>query len=36
MKDKAALEYEEFLKKTPNYPERNKLKEYTTANKKAQ
>jgi Flp pilus assembly protein TadD len=35
MKDKAALEYEEYLKKTPDYPERNKLKEYIAANKKS-
>ena len=34
MKDKAAIEYEEYLKKNPEYPERNKLKEYITANKK--
>jgi|KBSSwiStaDraftv2_1062776.scaffolds.fasta_scaffold24558_2 tetratricopeptide (TPR) repeat protein len=33
MKDKAALEYEEYLKKNPEYPEKNKLKEYITANK---
>ena len=35
MKDKAAIEYEEYLKKNPGYPERNKLKEYITANKKS-
>jgi tetratricopeptide (TPR) repeat protein len=35
MKDKAALEYEEYLKKNPEYPDRNKLKEYITANKKS-
>ncbi len=35
MKDKAAIEYEEYLKKKPDYPERNKLKEYITANKKS-
>lgn len=34
MKDKAALEYEEYLKKNPDYPERNKLKEYISTNKK--
>ncbi len=34
MKDKAALEYEAFLKKVPNYPEKKKLEEYVTANKK--
>ena len=35
LKDKAAVEYEEYLKKNPDYPERNKLKEYITANKKS-
>lgn len=35
MKDKAAIEYEEYLKKNPEYPERNKLKEYIAANKKS-
>ena len=35
MKDKAAIEYEEYLRKNPDYPERNKLKEYITANKKS-
>ena len=34
MKDKAALEYEEFLKKKPNYSDRKKLEEYISANKK--
>ena len=34
MKDKAALEYEEFLKKKPEYPDRKKLEEYISANKK--
>jgi tetratricopeptide (TPR) repeat protein len=34
MKDKAALEYEEFLKKKPAYPDRKKLEEYISANKK--
>lgn len=33
-KDKAALEYEEFLKKKPNYPERQKLEGYISINKK--
>lgn len=33
-KDKAALEYENFLKKKPDYPERKKLEEYIQANKK--
>ncbi|HKR12528.1 MAG TPA: tetratricopeptide repeat protein [Pyrinomonadaceae bacterium] len=36
MKNKAAIEYEEYLKKNPEYPERNKLKEYITANKKSE
>jgi len=34
MKDKAALEYEQFLQKVPNYPDKKKLEEYVTANKK--
>lgn len=34
MKDKAATEYEEFLKKKPDYPDRKKLEEYIGANKK--
>lgn len=34
LKDRAALEYEEYLKKNPDYSERNKLREYITANKK--
>lgn len=33
MKDKAALEYEEFLKKKPEYPEAKRLKDYIEANK---
>ena len=33
MKDKAAIEYEEFLKKKPDYPDSKKLKEYILANK---
>ncbi|MGZ8845344.1 MAG: tetratricopeptide repeat protein [Pyrinomonadaceae bacterium] len=33
-KDKAALEYEEFLKKKPSYPERQKLEGYISINKK--
>jgi Tfp pilus assembly protein PilF len=36
MKDKAVVEYEEFLKKQPNYPERKKLEQYIGANKKTQ
>jgi len=35
MKDKAAIEYEEYLKKNPDYPEKNKLKEYIATNKKS-
>lgn len=34
MKDKAALEYEQFLKKKPDYPDRKKLQDYISANKK--
>jgi tetratricopeptide (TPR) repeat protein len=34
MKDKAAIEYEEFLKKKPDYPDSKKLKDYIAANKK--
>ena len=34
MKDKAANEYEQFLKKVPNYPDKKKLEDYVTANKK--
>ncbi len=34
MKDKAAAEYEQFLKKKPDYPDRKKLEEYISANKK--
>ena len=33
MKDKAAAEYAEFLKKTPDYPDKAKLQEYINANK---
>ncbi|MBD0370154.1 MAG: tetratricopeptide repeat protein [Pyrinomonadaceae bacterium] len=35
LKDKAAEEYEEFLKKKPQYPDRKKLEQYISANKKA-
>ena len=35
LKEKAATEYEEFLKKKPDYPDRTKLKEYIQANKKS-
>jgi tetratricopeptide (TPR) repeat protein len=34
LKDKAAAEYSEFLKKRPDYRDRKKLKEYIAANKK--
>ncbi len=34
LKDKAAFEYEQFLKKVPEYPEKKKLQDYVTANKK--
>jgi len=34
LKDKAAIEYEEFLKKKPDYPDKKKIKEYIIANKK--
>ncbi|HEX6045657.1 MAG TPA: tetratricopeptide repeat protein [Pyrinomonadaceae bacterium] len=36
MKDKAAIEYEEFLKKKPDYPDAKKLRDYITANKPKQ
>jgi len=36
LKEKAVVEYEEFLKKKPDYPDRNKLKEYIQANKKSE
>ena len=34
MKTKAAAEYEQFLKKKPDYPDRKKLEQYIAANKK--
>lgn len=34
MKDKAASEYEDFLKKKPDYPDRKKLEQYITQHKK--
>jgi tetratricopeptide (TPR) repeat protein len=34
-KDRAAAEYEQFLKKKPDYPDRKKLEEYIQANKSA-
>lgn len=36
MKDKAAIEYEEFLKKKPDYPDSKKLRDYISANKPKQ
>src|SRR4030095_5309453 len=35
LKEKAAAEYEAFLKKKPDYPDRKKLEEYISANKSA-
>lgn len=34
MKDKAASEYEQFLKKKPDYPDKKKLQDYIATNKK--
>jgi cytochrome c-type biogenesis protein CcmH/NrfG len=34
VKDKAAAEYEQFLKKKPEYPDRKKLEQYIAQNKK--
>jgi len=34
LKDKAAIEYEEFLKKKPDYPDKKKIEQYIIANKK--
>jgi tetratricopeptide (TPR) repeat protein len=34
MKDKAAAEYEAFLKKKPDYPDRKKLEQYIAQNKR--
>jgi hypothetical protein len=34
MKDKAAAEYEEFLKTHPNYVDRKRLEQYIAENKK--
>jgi Tfp pilus assembly protein PilF len=34
MKDKAALEYEQFLMKRPDFSEREKLRQYVKNNKK--
>lgn len=36
MKEKAAIEYEEFLKKKPDYPDSKKLRDYIQANKPKQ
>jgi tetratricopeptide (TPR) repeat protein len=35
MKDKAAIEYEEFLKKKPDYSDRKRLEQYIMENKAA-
>jgi tetratricopeptide (TPR) repeat protein len=35
MREKAAVEYEEFLKKNPGYADRKKLEKYISANKKS-
>ena len=35
MKDKAAAEYEAFLKKKPDYPKKKKLEQYIAHNKKS-
>ena len=34
LKDKAALEYEQFLKKRPDYKDRKALEQYISENKK--
>ena len=34
LKEKAAIEYEEFLKKKPDYPDKKRLQDYIAANKK--
>ena len=34
LKDKAAIEYVEFLKKKPDYPDKKKLEQYIAQNKK--
>jgi tetratricopeptide (TPR) repeat protein len=34
LKDKAVIEYQEFLKKKPDYPDRKKLEQYISQNKK--
>jgi Flp pilus assembly protein TadD len=34
MKDKAAVEYEQFLKKKPDYPNKEKIQQYISENKK--
>jgi hypothetical protein len=34
MKDKAAAEYEAFLKKKPDYPDRKRLEQYIAQNKR--
>jgi len=34
LKEKAAVEYREFLKQRPNYPEKKKLEAFISTNKK--
>ena len=34
LKEKAAIEYQEFLKKKPDYPDKKKLEQYIAQNKK--
>ena len=34
LKENAVVEYEEFLKKQPDYPDRKKLEQFISANKK--
>ena len=34
IKDKAVVEYQEFLKKKPDYPDKKKLEQYIAQNKK--
>lgn len=36
LKENAVVEYEEFLKKQPDYPDRKKLEQFISANKKSQ
>jgi len=34
MKDRAAIEYQEFLKKNPDHPSKSKLEQYVLQNRK--